>query len=307
LLENSEDEICEYKANKSVTDNEFGEYFSALSNEANLGGVDSAWIVFGVSEKPKPHTVNSTFKDGASSINELKHFVAQHTSDNTTFNNVYEIFDGDKRILLFEVPVAKPGTPMRFKRIAYGRNGDSISPLPDIKHKRILDQVEGDWTAQIVPEATIDDYDSNAIVRARAYYKRSRPSMAEECDRMSDAEFLEAVGATKNGKVSRASLILLGKWKSDGLLTTPNMKIRWNRWENKDDYSDSEVYNIPFILAVDDIVSKIYNRKREHIVPGTTMVNKFETYDDFVLRESLHNCICHRDYSEPAYITVREL
>jgi len=306
LLESGEDEICEYKANRSVTDNEMGEYFSALSNEANLRGADSAWIAFGVAEKPKPHTVHSTFKDGPESINKLKHFIAQHTSDSAPFDNVYEIFDGDKRILLFEIPAARSGSPMRFKNFAYGRNGDSTSPLPDKKHKRILNQIDGDWTAQIIPEASIDDFDPKAIARAKAYYKISRPSMTEECDRMSDAEFLEAVGATKNGKVPRASLILLGKWKSDGLLPTPNMKMRWNRWENEDDYSDSEVYNIPFILAVDEIVAKVFSRKREYITPGTTMVNKFDTYDDFVLRESLHNCICHRDYSEAAYITVIE-
>jgi len=130
--------------------------------------------------------------------------------------------------------------------------------------------------------------------------------MADECDRMSDAEFLETVGATKDGKISRAALILLGRWKSDNLLPTPNIRIRWNRWENEDDYSDSEVYNIPFILAIDDIVSKVFSRKREYITPGTTMVNKFDTYDDFVLRESIHNMVCHRDYTEQAYITVRE-
>ena len=32
---------------------ELGEYFSALSNEANLKGQPWAWLVFGVKDKPK--------------------------------------------------------------------------------------------------------------------------------------------------------------------------------------------------------------------------------------------------------------
>ena len=306
LLDKGEDEVCEYKANKSVTDNELGEYFSALSNEANLMGTGSAWIVFGIAEKPKPHIVHSSFKDGSDSINKLKHFIPQHTSDNTPFDNVYEIFERDKRIVMFEIPAAKPGTPMRFKNIAYGRNGDSISPLPDKKYKRVLNQIDGDWTAQIIPEATLDDFDPKAIARARELYRKFRPSMTDECEKMSNAEFLETVGATSNGKVSRAALILLGKWKSDRLLPTPNIRMRWNRWEEEHDYSDSEVYSIPFVLAVDEIVAKVFSRKREYITPGTVAVNKFETYDDFVLRESIQNMIAHRDYTEQAYITIRE-
>lgn len=123
LLERDEDEVCEFKANKSVSDNDMGEYFSALSNEANLRGVGSAWIAFGIMEKPRPHTVHSTFKNGSDSINKLKHFISQHTSDNTPFDNVYEFFDGDKRIVLFEIPAAKPGTPMRFKNFPTAGTG----------------------------------------------------------------------------------------------------------------------------------------------------------------------------------------
>ena len=45
----AETELVEFKkAENSFSDTDLGEYFSALSNEANLKGVERAWLVFGV-------------------------------------------------------------------------------------------------------------------------------------------------------------------------------------------------------------------------------------------------------------------
>ena len=45
----TETEVVEFKEAKNQFDkNKLGEYFSALSNEANLKGLKSAWILFGI-------------------------------------------------------------------------------------------------------------------------------------------------------------------------------------------------------------------------------------------------------------------
>lgn len=49
LIDNWEDETVEFKeANDNYSTDKIGKYVSALSNEANLAGLDSAWLVFGV-------------------------------------------------------------------------------------------------------------------------------------------------------------------------------------------------------------------------------------------------------------------
>ena len=49
----TETEWLEFKEVKNSFDfDELGKYFSALSNEANLKGIHSAWLVFGVKDKP---------------------------------------------------------------------------------------------------------------------------------------------------------------------------------------------------------------------------------------------------------------
>ena len=47
-----ETEVVEFKwAQNSFSDEDLGQYFSALSNEANLKAVEYSWLVFGVDNK----------------------------------------------------------------------------------------------------------------------------------------------------------------------------------------------------------------------------------------------------------------
>ena len=52
LIASWENEVVEFKiGNKNTSSDEIGRYVSALSNEANLRGLKSAWLVFGVHNK----------------------------------------------------------------------------------------------------------------------------------------------------------------------------------------------------------------------------------------------------------------
>lgn len=49
LIDNWENEVIEFKkAGKDYDRDKIGRYFSALSNEANLRGLQYGWLVFGV-------------------------------------------------------------------------------------------------------------------------------------------------------------------------------------------------------------------------------------------------------------------
>ena len=97
----AEGEIIEFKSRKNFSDREMGQYFSALSNEANLRDVDTAWMVFGVDDKTHA-IVNSPYKDSPESINALKHYISENSTDHLTYRNVYELSVGGKRVLMFE-------------------------------------------------------------------------------------------------------------------------------------------------------------------------------------------------------------
>ena len=52
LIQHKESEVVEFKKAENNFDfDDLGKYFSAMSNEANLRGLDFAWLIFGYDEK----------------------------------------------------------------------------------------------------------------------------------------------------------------------------------------------------------------------------------------------------------------
>lgn len=60
---------------------------------------------------------------------------------------------------------------------------------------------------------------------------------------------------------------------------------------------DYEHFTVPFILTVDEILSKIENLTLREMPGGTLFPDTMKQYDDYTIREALHNCIAHQDYT----------
>ena len=185
LWEHSENEVVEFKKAETNFDiDELGKYFSALSNEANLRDHEFAWIVFGVWDK-KHQIIGTTFKDGEVALNRLKQDMSQHTTGNLIFRDIVPLDIEGKRVLLFQIPASPRNIVMHWKGVAYGRDGESLKPLNQAKQDTIRQQPPiPDWTAQLVPNATINDLDELAVATAKVMFKKVRSSSipAEEID-----------------------------------------------------------------------------------------------------------------------------
>ena len=67
LMERWEFEIVEFKEAKGgYSEDKIGQYFSAISNEANLRNQQYGWFVLGISEDGVRHPVGTSFKKGRS-------------------------------------------------------------------------------------------------------------------------------------------------------------------------------------------------------------------------------------------------
>ena len=214
LWEHAENEVVEFKKAETNFDvDELGKYFSALSNEANLREREFGWIVFGVWDK-KHEIVGTSFKDGEVALNKLKQDMSQHTTDGLIFREIIPLEVEGKRVLLFKVPATPRNIVMKWKGIAYGRDGESLKPLNQAKQDEIRQQPPiPDWTAQLVPNATIGDLDELAIATARIMYKKVHKSSipAEEIEGWTAEEFLSNSGVMRDGQLTRAAILLLGK------------------------------------------------------------------------------------------------
>lgn len=299
LIKHSESEVVEFKkAEKSFDFDDLGRYFSALSNEANLRGLEFAWLIFGYDEK-KHEVVGTSYKNSEGALNNVKHDFAQHTTDGQTFREIIPIEVEGKRILMFKIPASPRNIVMKWKGIAYGRDGESLKPLNQSKMDEIRHQTpEPDWSAELVPNATIDDLDEVAIAKARKMFKKVHSRIpAEEVNRWSTEEFLSKCELMVDGKLTRAAIILLGKMFSDSKLRPAVAEVTWTLRDEKQDVVDYEHFSVPFILTVDEILAKIHNLTLREMPGGTLFPDTMKQYDDYTIREALHNCIAHQDYT----------
>lgn len=299
LIQHKESEVIEFKKAENNFDfDDLGKYFSALSNEANLRGLDFAWLIFGHDEK-KHEIVGTSYKNGEGALNNLKHDFAQHTTDGQTFREIIPVEVDGKCILMFKIPASPRNIVMKWKGIAYGRDGESLKPLNQSKQDEIRRQTPApDWSAEIVPDATIDDLDEVAIAKARKMFKKVHSRIpVEEVNRWSTEEFLSKCELMVNGKLTRAAIILLGKMFSDSKLRPAVAEVTWTLRDEKQDVVDYEHFSVPFILTVDEILAKIHNLTLREMPGGTLFPDTMKQYDDYTIREALHNCIAHQDYT----------
>ena len=298
-----ENEVVEFKKAENNFDfDDLGKYFSALSNEANLRDKGFAWLVFGVHDKTR-EILGTTYKNSMKSLQKLKQDLSQHTTDNNTFRDIYELEVEGKRVLMFQIPAAPRGIPMAWQGHFYARRGESLVALDMSKYEEIRRQTSDfDWSKQIADGATIADLDEKAIMKAREGYKEHYPNQKKEVDSWSDEVFLNKAKITIDGKITYAAILLLGKPESLHFINHIG-EIVW-RLAGKDNVG--QVFTIPFLLTTTEVMHKIRNYPFKLFPKNSFLPGEGMKYDSEVILEALHNCIAHQNYAEDARIIVIE-
>ena len=311
LIENWENEIVEFKeANEDYDKDKIGKYFSAISNEANLKGVQFGWLVFGVRNKDKK-IIGSNYRD-KKGLDTLKGEISQNSTGGISFIEIYEIYpivdNEEKRVLLFQIPAAAVAIPTGWKDHYYGRNGESLGALSIEEQDRIRGQERKDWSKQTIPNATINCLNKDAIRIAKEKYKEkmNRPHISDEVNNMTDEDFLTKTKLIIDGKITNAALLLLGNEDYDYLFNSAP-EASWRLYDSKDDVKDYEIFKIPFITLSDRIFQKIRNLTYRYM-PNQLTLFPMETkqYDMWLLRELMNNCIAHSDYTIGGRIYLNE-
>lgn len=302
----AENEVVEFKEAKNGYDfTKLGKYFSALGNEANLKHQAHAWLVFGV--KDNHQVIGSGFRTSRKDLDGLKVEVANKTTNRITFIDIHEVSHPNGRVVMFEIPASPKGLPVAFDGHFYGRDGESLGPLNLEEIERIRAQVtHEDWSMVLVPEATIDDLDEQAIAVARVNFKSKFQDKSTDVDAWDDVTFLNKAKLTIKGKITRSAVLLLGKEESEHYLTPADCKIRWLLKDHLGNDRDYALFGLPLLLAVDKVYMRIRNLKYRYIREGTLFPEEIDQYEPYSIREALNNCIAHQDYALAGRINVIE-
>jgi len=303
----AENEILEFKEAKNGYDfSKIGYYFSALSNEANLKGQPTAWLIFGIDDKTH-QIVGSKFRRNQKDLDSLKGEIANKSTNQITFIEIYELILPEGRVVMFQIPSAPQGIPLAFEGHYYGRNGGSLAALnlEEIERIRIQNRLF-DWSSFLVPNATIEDLEPEAIEKARIEFKEKYPAKKNQIDGWDDATFLNKAKITLQGKITNAAIILLGRPESSTLLSPSVAMISWILKDDKNREKDYKHFGPPYLLNAKKVLENVRNLTIRHLPSGTIFPLETSQYDPWVLREALNNCIAHQDYTLYGRINVVE-
>lgn len=302
----AETEWMEFKqASRSYPFDKLGRYFSALSNEARLKNQAAGWLVFGIQDKSHK-VVGTKFRFNRPDLDSLKKEIANKTSNHLTFVEIHELDIPEGRVLMFEIPPAIPGVPTAWEGHFYGRDGESIGALNIHELDLLRSFAHPDWSGEICHSAILEDLDDEAIVRARELFKKKHPRIAKEVDGWDITTFLNKAKILKNGNITNAAILLLGREEAEHHLAPAIGKISWILRDRDGLEKDYQHFGPPFLLNSDLLFSRIRNLTYRYMRDNTLFPTEITQYDSWVIRELLHNCIAHQDYSLRGRITVVE-
>lgn len=306
LIAEWENEVVEFKSGGAgFRTSDIGQYFSALSNEANLRHRDRAWLVFGVADKSRK-VVGSEYRPESDRLQSLKTQIANGSDPKITFRNIYDLSTPLGRVILFEIPAAPQGFPISWNGHCYGRANESLVALGFDKQDEIRNQSRAsDWSAQVVPDATYVYLDPIAISKAREAFAKKHANRFEsgEVDSWSVSTFLDRAKLTQGGKITRTTLLLLGKPEAAYHLLPHPAQMTWKLEGEEKAY---EHFGPPFLLTSTELYHKIRNVQIRILPEGELIPVEVSKYDQKVVLEALHNCIAHQDYLRNGRIVATE-
>lgn len=302
----SETEWLEFKRNRHEPQS-IGEYLSALANAACLANQPRGYLMFGIDNDT--HSVVGTgfdpYATKGKGNQDLLPWLAAGLRPNPGVE-VNIIGHPDGRVVLLEVGPAR-GEPVAFYGTAHIRIGSSKSELRNHPEKaRALWTRGSDWSAEPCEAASIDDLDPAAVAKAREQFVVKHPGQAAEVADWDVTTFLNKARVLKQGAVTNAALLLLGRPESTTLLSPAVAKISWILKDAGNRELDYEHIGPPFLLAGDRLLKRIRNLIVRALPSGTLFPQEVTQYDPWVIREVLHNAIAHQDYRRHGRIVVVE-
>ena len=305
-----EDERHEWKEWRSLKQNisgrkgeDLASYISALAN------MDGGCIVIGVQDRTLAVTGIQEFADYT--VENVVHRVLGRTPGLPSMGlRVQELRASDTGavVWLVHVPRHAPRELVFAHDQAWQRDGDSLTGLREDRRRAILlEPLAGeDWSAVLVPGATLEDLDPAAIAKAREKYfeKHQRQPWAAQVPLWDAAKLLDKVGLTVHGQVTRACLLLLGlPERATALLSPHPVEITWKVAAER----VAELFHPPFLLTTTHVAQHIRNPNIKLFPANELLAVTLPRYDtNTVLLEGLHNCLAHQDYAQCGRIVVEE-
>lgn len=299
-LPKQESETLEYKENTSEKE-KAGADIAAMANKS--GGS----LYFGV--KDNGDLINKISANGDVQIREISNYFFDNIKPSLPIE-VLPLNCNDWKGIKINIPETQI-KHYTWQHKPYIRIGSTTRQMGHEEYRRRLNlKTEAyDWSAQLCEGATVEDLDEDAIKKAKEGYieknYKNNEIRVKEIQNYDIKTFLNEAKLNINNKITKTTILLLGKEKSVHYLNTM-AEILWEE-------NGTEAYKkfrLPFIFAIDNLANHIRIRDIEYPVymggQQTGQHGKIANYTFKNLREVIANCVAHQNYEMQEKIWVYE-
>lgn len=271
-------------------------YIAALCNEG--GG----YLVIGMSDD-FPHQVTGT-RQAENAIGQLESDIYRDLSIRP---DIYELYDENHlRVLVIQIPARPTGKVFKFEDVALMRVGEELKPMDDKTYISIIQEQEPDFSEEICEEAQFDDLDEEAIEILKSKYalKQKNPAFRS----LNNQQALSDLGLLKDGKVTNAAVLLVGKENViHQLFPQAKVVLEHRSTETQINFDSRFIFGKPFYKLINELWSAINSRNgdipvREGAYIGLSSIPFF---NEDVIREVINNAFAHRDYRRNSEIIIK--
>lgn len=271
-------------------------YIVALANER------SGRLVLGM-EDARPHQVcSSDFAQGMTGKLTDAIYEALHIRV-----NILELFEGNKRVLVIEVPSRPIGRLLKFEGVALMRTGESLREMSDSEMFAILSEQEPDFSAKICDGLRPEDLDTKAIKAMKSKYaekQKNRTFLTEPTE-----QILRDLNLLVDDKLTYAALILLGKQEAiRRYLPQDEIIVEYRLNESSIPFTARKEFQEPLMLAVDDVwnyVNQPASNPLQHVSNGPYIFD-VPSFNRESIREAILNAVSHRSMQIQSSVVVKQ-
>lgn len=293
-MEADEDEHLEFKEANSRFDFELlVKYCCAFANEG--GG----HIILGVSDQHPRRVV------GSQAFSDLQRTKLGLIERLRLRIDAWELQHGDGRVLVFSVPSRPIAVPIEYNGAYWMRGGESLVPMTSDQLKRIFEEAQPDFSAQVCATATLADLEPAAIAEFRRRW--AAKARRDEIAGFSDQRLLQDAELLVDDGVTYAALVLLASHRALGRhLAQSELIFEYRNDEASISSQLRHDFRRAFFLIFEDLWTLIDARNDRYSYQEGLFRYDLPAFNEEAVREALLNAVSHRDYRLPGSIFVKQ-
>ena len=272
-------------------------YVVALANER--GGR----LVLGMMDAYPHEVVGSDFAENETGNLEDEIYERLHIRVRTE-----ELHDEKgKRVLVINVPSRPIGKALRFEGVPLMRVGESLREMDDAEYFSIISEQDPDYSARVCKGLTVEDLDEAAIEKMRVLIVKKRGK--KDVTTMPLEQLLIDLNLiTKEGKLTNAALLLLGKEEAIGrYMPQANVVMEYRAGRSQVRYSSREEYRLPLFVAIDKIWAYVNQPACNPLlhINDLPVILDCKAFNEETVREAVINAMIHRSLQMGSDIFIR--